>query len=288
MFAFYLSYPFLFVFARLPFWMLYAISDIAYIVLYKWIGYRKKVVFQNLQNSFPNKTPSEIEAIAEKYYRFLCDLTLETFRKMTVSEAEIRKRCVYLTAPEEKKAAAEGRSMVLLMGHFGNWEWGGIPYMLDVGPQLYVVYKTLSNPWFEKWTLKLRTRFGIRLVKMENTLREVIARKGQQSTFTFIADQTPVPPAPLWLSFLHQDTPVFTGGEKIAMKMNYPVFFVSVRRIARGRYEVYSELISENPKTEEPHAITKRYFKMLEREIEANPEIWLWSHRRWKHKRPVD
>lgn len=285
MFAFYLAYPFLYLIGRLPFGALYALSDFFYLVLYRWIKYRRKVVFQNLQRSFPEKSESEIEAIAESFYRYFCDLVLETIRKITMTEKESQDRCVYHVTPAVKKLVDENRSLILLMGHYGNWEWAGSAFTLNAGTPLYVVYKTLSNPWFEKWMVKSRTMFGTRLIKMENTLRDMISNRNTPAAYAFIADQTPVPPAALWLPFLHQDTPVFTGAEKLARKLNYPVLFINIRRMKRGYYEIFTDVLFENPKETAENEITTTFFHRLEEEIKQAPETWLWSHRRWKFTR---
>lgn len=285
MFAFYLAYPFLLLIGWLPFRAVYVLSDFLYIVLCKWIGYRKKVVFQNLRNSFPNKTEAEIDRIAENYFRYLCDLILETIKKIKMTEQESNERCIYHLSPEVKKLVDEKRSLILLMGHQGNWEWAGTGFTLTAGSQLYVVYKTLSNPYFEKWMVKSRTMFGTRLIKMENTLRDMLGNRSNPASYAFIADQTPMPPAPHWLQFLQQDTPVFTGAEKLARKLNYPVVFINIKRMKRGYYEIFTEVLAENPKETAENELTETYFRKLEMEIERMPETWLWSHRRWKHRR---
>ena len=285
MIAFYLAYPFLYLIGKLPFGALYAFSDFLYLVLCKWIGYRRKVVFQNLRNAFPAKTEAEIEAIAEKFFRYLCDLILETIKKIEMTERQSQERCIYHLSPEVKKLIDEKKSLILLMGHQGNWEWAGNAFSLTAGSQLYVVYKTLSNPGFENWMVKSRTMFGTRLIKMENTMRDMLGNRNNPASYAFIADQTPVPPAPLWLHFLHQDTAVFTGAEKLARKLNYPVLFVNIKRMRRGYYEIFTDVMTETPRETAENEITTEYFKRLEKEIERMPETWLWSHRRWKHRR---
>jgi KDO2-lipid IV(A) lauroyltransferase len=285
MLSFYLAYPFLFLIGRLPFGAMYALSDFFYLILYKVVGYRKKVVFENLRKSFPTKSESEITQIAESFYRYFCDLVLETIKKIQMTEEESKQRCIYHVTPEVKRLVEEKRSLIILMGHYGNWEWAGSGFTLSAGSQLYVVYKTLSNPYFEKWMVKSRTMFGTRLIKMENTLRDMIANKANPATYAFIADQTPVPPAPLWLPFLHQDTPVFTGAEKLARKLNYPVLFINIKRMKRGYYEIFTEVLAENPKETAENQITETFFNRLQKEIETAPEAWLWSHRRWKFTR---
>jgi len=285
MLTFYLAYPFLYLIGCLPFRTLYSLSDFLYVVIYKWIGYRKKVVLENLKNSFPTKSESEINQIAETYYRYLCDLILETIKKISLSKKETNKHVIYHVTPEVKKLVEEKKSLILLMGHYGNWELSGSAFTLSAGTQLYVVYKALSNPYFEKWMVKSRTMFGTRLIKMENTLRDMLSNRSNPAAYAFIADQTPVVPTPLWLNFLNQDTPVFTGAEKLARKLNYPVLFINIKRMKRGYYEIFTEVLFENPKETTENQITETFFKRLENEIEKEPSTWLWSHRRWKYRR---
>ena len=200
-----------------------------------------------------------------------------------MTEKESKERCIFHMTPELAKLIAEKRSLILLMGHYGNWEWGGSGFTLAAGSQLYVIYKTLSNPYFEKWMVKSRTMFGTRITKMENTLREMVANRNEPATYAFIADQTPMPPVPLWLHFLNQNTPVYNGAEKLARKFNYPVVFVNIKRVKRGYYEISNEVLFENPKETTENQITETFFKRLEEEITRMPETWLWSHRRWKY-----
>jgi len=127
--------------------------------------------------------------------------------------------------------------------------------------------------------------FGTRLIKMENTLRDMLSNRSNPAAYAFIADQTPVVPTSLWLNFLNQDTPVFTGAEKLARKLNYPVLFINIKRMKRGYYEIFTEVLFENPKETTENQITETFFKRLENEIEKEPSTWLWSHRRWKYRR---
>ena len=285
MLAFYIAYPFLFVISKLSFTVLYEVSDFLYLILYKLIKYRKKVVFENLRKSFPTKTELEIREIAEKFYRYLCDIILETLRKISMTKAESNALVKFHLTPELERLVKDKRSLILLMGHYGNWELAGSSFTLNANIQLQVIYKTLSNPFFEDWMKKSRTMFGTKITKMENTLREMVASRNEPVAYAFIADQTPAPPAPYWLNFLNQDTDVFTGAEKLARKFNYPVFFINISRVKRGQYEIFNELMFENPKETSENEITETYFKRLQTEIELMPETWLWSHRRWKHRR---
>jgi KDO2-lipid IV(A) lauroyltransferase len=151
--------------------------------------------------------------------------------------------------------------------------------------QLYVIYKPLSNKYFENLMVKARTVFGTKLIKVPSTLRDMIANKNSITATAFIADQTPPPETAYWTTFLNQETPVFTGAEKIGKKMDLPIVFVDIDRVKRGYYEISIELLFDNPKDTSENEISETFIKRLEQEIIKKPEIWLWSHRRWKHKR---
>jgi KDO2-lipid IV(A) lauroyltransferase len=288
--VYYITLPFLYLLSLAPFPVLYGISNGMYFFLYRILGYRRKVVIANLRNSFPSKTDKEIEAISKRFYSYLCDLFLEVFKTLTISKTSMLKHCKF--NPDAKvlfdRLAAENKSIVLVMGHHGNWEWAGNSFSTVCKQQLYVIYHPLSHKHFNGLMYRMRTHFGTRLIAMRDTFREMIARKGELSATAFIADQTPQPDNAYWTQFLNQDTPVFQGTERIAKKLNYPVVYARVMRIKRGYYEIFAEMLVENPAATSDGEISEKYTRKLEEDIIAQPETWLWSHRRWKHKRPVN
>ncbi|MFD2886980.1 lysophospholipid acyltransferase family protein [Chitinophaga cymbidii] len=284
---YYLLIPVVYLISILPFPLLYLLSDVFFCLLYYVVGYRKKVVRQNLANAFPEKTAAEREKIRRDFYRYFCDLFLETFKTLTISKSAMIKHCA-LT--EESVALftrlhAEGKSVVLVMGHKGNWEWAGNTFSILCPQQLYVVYHPLANKHYNGLMYRMRTRFGTKLIAMQETFREMVKLKGEINATALIADQSPRPDNAQWLTFLQQDTPVFTGTERIASKMNYPVVYVSVTRIKRGYYTVSAEVLVESPALEPPGNVTALHTARLEADIVRQPATWLWSHRRWKHKR---
>jgi Kdo2-lipid IVA lauroyltransferase/acyltransferase len=288
--GYYLALPFIYLLSLMPFPLLYLVSDGLYVILYYVIGYRKEIVLQNLRNSFPNKSDVEIKKIRKQFYHYLCDLTLETFKTLTISKSAMIKHCsIYPdTLKLFNKLAAENKSFILVLGHFGNWEWAGNSFSLLCKHQLYVIYHPLSNKYFDGLIYDMRTRFGTKLIAMKDTYREMASKRNELSATAFIADQTPSPEGAFWTTFLHQETPVFKGTEKIAQRLNYPVVYGRVNRLKRGYYEISAEALFENPVKSQPDEISKSHTNILENDILAYPEIWLWSHRRWKHKRPIE
>lgn len=285
-FLFYITYPFIYFVSVAPFWVVYKLSDFFYHVL--WVsGYRRAVVYKNLRNSFPDKSLQEIDGIAKSYYRYLCDLILESLKTLRMGEAESKARCVFHGTDWLDALKSEGKSFIIVMGHYGNWEWAGPSFTLNTGCQLVVIYRPLANIYFEKLMCSMRTRFGTRITPVNLTLRDMVANRGNVTATAFIADQTATKKNAYWTTFLKQDTAVFTGPEKLATKFNYPVVYMNVQRPRRGYYEVFPELLIPDPKNTTENEISETFMKRLERDIIRNPIIWLWSHRRWKHKRPL-
>jgi len=284
---YYLILPFIYLLSLLPFRVLYAVSDFMFFIVYHVLKYRRGVVETNLSNAFPQKTGAEIQSISRKYYSYLCDLTLETFKTLTISPKKALKHC-YLQDPGFlKKLHEEHKSIIVVLGHFGNWEWAGNTVSLGSPYQLYVIYHPLTNKNFDRLIYNMRTRFGTKLIPMKNTLRDMVKNKDEVNATAFIADQTPHPEHAYWTTFLNQDTPVYEGTDKIARMMKYPVVYGKVKRVKRGYYEIELEMLVEKPQETSYGEISERFTRRLEEDIIDAPETWLWSHRRWKHKRPI-
>ncbi|MFC0606339.1 MULTISPECIES: lysophospholipid acyltransferase family protein [Rufibacter] len=275
----------------LPFPVLYAISTGLYFLLYYVVGYRKKVVRQNLGRSFPGKSTQELRQIEKQFFLNLTDIMVETLKLATLSPEELRRR-VKARGLEKVNAPLDQGKMVLVLGaHLGNWE-----YMSAAGNALFRhpidgVYKPLASSFFEAFMWYLRSRFGITLVKMKDTLRHVIRHKGQARILTLLTDQTPpYGEIQFWTTFLHQETAFFVGAEKIRSSFGYTTFFVGMHQVKRGFYEIeFQELLPAPVRNEpeEPHLLTEAFARHLETWVNRYPASYLWSHKRWKHKKPV-
>lgn len=285
--VYYLLYPFIYLVALLPFRALYGFSDVLYHVL-RISGYRKKIILQNLSRSFPDKSLTEIDALCKAYYHYLCDLTLETLKTLRMDEAESRKHCTFHNTAWLDKMRNERKSFIIIMGHYGNWEWAGPGFTLATGYPLVVIYRPLSNPYFERMTTRMRTRFGTRITPVNLTLRDMVANRQHLTATAFVADQTAPKDKAYWMTFLNQNTAVFTGAERLAVKFNYPVVYMNVKRIKRGYYDVFPEMLFSNPQETAENEISHAFMKRLEQEIMLDPIPWLWSHRRWKHTQKID
>ncbi len=227
--SFYVAYAFIYVVASLPFSILYRLSDLLYYLL-KLSGYRKDVVITNLRNSFPEKSADEIKHLSDRYFQYLCDLLLETFKTLKMDEKESAKRCVFIKSEWIEKFRKEGRSVILVLGHYGNWEWAGPGFRLNSGIQLNVIYRPLSHPYFEKMMVRMRTRFGTRITPVNLTLRDMVAHRNQQTAIAFIADQS-AQRAAHWMTFRQQETAVFTGPEKLAITFDFSVLDIKISRL---------------------------------------------------------
>lgn len=284
--------PLLYFFSVLPFWVLYRISSFFYLLVFYVIGYRKKVVIENLRKSFPEKSDREIEIITKQFYLHFCDVIFETVKLLTISKKEFKKRCFIDSASIESfnYFFNKNQSIVGVMGHCGNWEWGAIAHQVYFTRMITGVYHPLSNKNFDSFMLNLRSRFGGDIVAMNQLYKRLITLKQQNisTTIGLIADQTPPPESAYWTRFLNQDTPVFNGTEKLARKFNYPVVFLNIKKVKRGYYNLSTTIITENPKDLPEGEISELHTRHLEKNICDQPYTWLWSHRRWKHKRPVN
>jgi Kdo2-lipid IVA lauroyltransferase/acyltransferase len=285
--GFYIFYGLNWIITLLPLGVLYLFADLAFPVFYYFPGYRRKIVRTNLKNSFPGKSESEITDIEKKFYRHLCDLFIETFKLSHMSRKQLLKRFSFTNPELLEKLYDEGRDIAAIMGHYGNWEWSLI-LPLYSRLKFISIYKPLANRHFDKFMINTRSQFGMTLTPMQNVVREIISNKKNniKSLYSFLSDQTP-PRGDIkyWTSFLNQDTPVYIGAEKIAMKYNMVVVFFNIKKIKRGYYTITAELLIENTAGLPEHAVTRAHVKRLEEIICENPQYWIWSHRRWKHKR---
>jgi KDO2-lipid IV(A) lauroyltransferase len=275
--------------SRLPFWVIYLMADILYIFLYYILKYRRNVVNTNLVNSFPEKSPEEIKRITKKFYHHLSDVGLETIKFYGMTTNQIDRRLKINNLDIYHEYFQQGKSIVVLGMHYNNWEWSG--YMQRfIKAQFLVVYNpTKNNKRLERFILDTRERFGTISVPVNEAVRTVLDynRKKLYWSLMLAADQTAPAGSQFWTTFLNQETAFFIVPAKIAVKTNQPLIMHHTRKISRGRYEVFHYKLVENPTDFSPEEIMMIYVRKLEEIIQAEPEFWLWSHRRWKHKMPA-
>ena len=264
---------------------MYIVSDVTRFFVYRIFKYRKDVVMTNLINSFPEKSDHEIRALCDRFYVFFFDLFFETIKTLTVSSKAIRRRVSFECLPVFEKYANRGQSVILAMGHFGNWELAGARFSQEDIHQLIAIYKPLRNKRFDSLLMHMRLRHGTGLYKMKSTFAQMREDVDKLTAVAFIADQTPAAHRQYWTHFLNQETAVFVGMESAARTFNLPVIYLSPRRSKRGYYEMVAEVLVDDPHACAENEIIDRYVAKLEQEIKLQPEIWLWTHRRWKRKR---
>lgn len=275
--------------AKLPSVVIFTISDFFAFIAYRVVRYRRGIVRKNLLNSFPEKSIDEIISIEKDYYTHFSDIFIEDILLLHASRNWVLSRVKFTNIDLLERLYDEGKSVVIATGHYGNWELLSLAAPL-CRHKLLGIYKPLNNKRFENFINRARERFGALAVPMNEAFRTFIRmhNQGEFALLCLIIDQTPPPGENrYWTKFLNQDTPVFLGVEKIAQKMNQPVVFCSMRKVARARYEVTLRMISESPRENKPHEITEMHVKALEEVIREQPAYWLWSHRRWKRKKPV-
>lgn len=278
--------------AMMPWWVLYLHADLLYFVTYHLIGYRKKVVRQNLAECFPEKDEKERKIIEKEFYHHFADYVAETLKLLHISDDDMRRRMVFRNAEIIDEAFNNGQSIVLYAAHYGNWEWvtsvtlwfDSVAHSDAVQGQ---VYQPLENEWFDRFFLRLRQRFNTVCISQRVILREMISneREGRHLGIGFIADQHPLPnDEGHVLDFLHHPTAFITGPEAIGNKLHCRAAFFDVRKLRRGRYECTLVPLSDDIATEPHGSVTTRYARLLEQRIEAEPAYWLWTHKRWKRQ----
>ena len=288
----------------LPYCVLYVIADFFYLIIYYIVGYRKRVVKKNLAKAFPEKSDKERKEIERKFYRWLCDYFVETLKLLSVSDKTFLKHVRFEGFDVVEQCFAEGQDCAGILGHCGNWEylsasdlgltsWGF--RAVDNGSKATskaavcgLIYHPLSNKIFDRLFLEIRQAMRGVCVPKKDILRYLVnyRREGRKTLFGYIADQAPKwENIHLWLDFLNQETPVFTGAERIISKMNNAVFYINVERPKRGQYVFTYKLMTREPSKMEHGELTRRYFELLEENIRRNPVIYLWTHDRWKRTR---
>lgn len=277
--------------AKLPLPLLYPFSDLAYTVLYRLIGYRKKVVRRNLSLAFPNASEEQLTTIEKKFYRHLCDTFIETLKLAGMSQKELERRVTVVNPEVVDNAIFSGRSVIFLLGHFGNWEWmQAIKRHFKSQPHCQQVYAPLHNPVMERVMLNIRSRFGSESIPMQRIVRHLFAteREGLRTATAFISDQRPVRPLHHWTTFMGVNTPYMCGGETIGKKINAEYVYVEITKEKRGHYRIEFKPVVPPADDSGENPYTRQFMRMLEESIRNHPELWLWSHNRWKYTEPVD
>lgn len=285
--TYYLSFALWFIISLLPLWVFYRLSDGLYYLVYHVVRYRRRVVYANLRSSFPEKSEAEIERIAKDFYSFFCDYIVETLKFFSMGEKNIRKRMKFEGIDQVKEDFTNGRSVSIYLGHYCNWEWiSSLGLHLD--EQCGQIYHPLENATLDRLFLYMRGRFKAQSIKMDDTFLTILKwkKEGRKNIVGYIADQVPgYNNIHYWADFLHHDTPVFTGAERISKIMDTAVYYIDVERPRRGYYVARFIKIADSLNEHPVFFATEQYFRLLEKNIQRAPQYWLWSHKRWKRTR---
>lgn len=284
-----LLYSFVYLLSLLPFRVLYIISDLIFLIIYHVVRYRKEIVRKNLRDSFPDKTEEELLGIERGFYHFFCDLIFETVKGASISKKEMKRRMVFRGLEQIDTAVNNGQNAAIYLAHYCNWEWvTSIKLSVDENLYLGQVYHILESKVMDKLMLRLRSRWHTANIPRIELLRRIIEQKkaGKKMVLGFISDQGPeMHNINYWTNFLNHDTAVISGTETVARKYNFACFYLKIKRPKRGYYVCDIEVMELNPTQAPEFAITETYTRMLEQNIIEQPELWLWSHNRWKRTR---
>jgi KDO2-lipid IV(A) lauroyltransferase len=275
-------------FSRLPMPALYALSGFLYLLAFYVVRHRHRVIQDQLERVFPERSAAERRLIHRQFLKNFCDVLVEVLKSVSMAAQDLCARVRVVNPELARRYLDGGQSVMLVTSHLCNWEWLLQGVALQLGYPVDAAYKPLHDAWAERLMLKVRSRFGARLIPAKELLTEFLKRRGIVRAVAMNADQAPVSTDKrYWTEFLKQDTAFYIGAEQIARATRLPIIYTVMRRIGRGCYEVEFELLWDGREAVEPNAVTERYARACERDVLKSPADWLWSYRRWRLKKPL-
>jgi Kdo2-lipid IVA lauroyltransferase/acyltransferase len=281
---YYIVYGLLYLVSLLPLRVLYILSDGFYVLVYHILKYRRHVVLSNLLIAFPEKTQAERNAIAKKFYKNFIDTFIETIKMISASDAFIQR---HVTGNWEvvNEVYKTGRSLQIHLGHTFNWEWANLAGAKEMNYTFLGVYMPITNKILDRLFRHLRSKSGTVLLPATDMRKAMLPWRNRQYCIGLVADQAPsAPEKSFWLNFFGKPTGFVSGPETGARTANIPVVFASIEKPRRGYYKVVFTLAEEQPADIQRGDLTLRYARYLEEVIRRQPDMWLWSHRRWKRE----
>ena len=279
-------YFFILPISYLPKYFLYIFSNLLYVFLGRVLKYRKKIIHKNLKNSFPEKSENEIFEIRNNFYKHFCDLIVESFSGFSISRKSIEQKITIKNQDLLNEFAVKGQNIILIGGHYNNWEMTAQRMPLVFKHELFAIYKPIKNKFYDRKMKSSREKFGLNMISMKETKAYFTNETGTPRAIIFGSDQSPSnSKKAYWTKFLNQDSAFLYGAEKYAKSFNWPVIYVSINKIKRGEYLVEYQLITQKPKEESYGEIIKKFAFLLESDIKNQPEYWLWTHNRWKKEK---
>jgi len=285
--VFILLYPILWLISILPFRLLYAFSDGVYALVYNIIGYRKKIVRENIAMALPHLSTEERLVIEKKFYHHMCDMFLEMIKTMSISKEEMDKRYTFTNIDLYLELEKKQKSIAVLMAHYASYEWA-ISMNSIINFEGFAIYKKIANKYFDKLVRDIRSKFKATLITNRETISviEKNAKNNHLGIYGFASDQSPqLSKTHHWTTFMGIETPVHTGAEMLAKRFDMNVIFLKTRKVKRGYYEATFEYLVDNPKEVPNYQISDEFLRRVEKQILEAPEYYLWTHKRWKHKR---
>lgn len=283
--AYLIAYPFLWLISRMPFRMLYAFSDMVFVLIFYLIRYRRRTVRNNLKIALPHLSESEHSRIEKEFYRHMCDMFLEMIKTLSITAEEMDKRFRFTNLEVIHEFEKKQKSIILLYSHYASWEWS-IALGRHINFKGYGIYKKIQNPYFDKLVRDIRSKFDATLINTKSTIKKVTQNQenGILGIYGFISDQTPRPQKThYWETFMGKVVPIHTGGEMLAKKLDMSTIFMKVEKVKRGHYQATFIPITDNPREIPDYQITYRFIKEVEKQILEKPEYYFWTHKRWKH-----
>ncbi len=287
--VFIVVYPFLWLVSLLPFKLLYLVSDFLYFIIYRLVGYRKKVVRENLKLVFPEKPQEELRRIEKTFYSHMCDMFLEMIKTMNISDEQLQKRFTYTNVEVLHELEAQNKSIMLMFPHYASWEWV-ISLDKHIQSKGYGIYKPVDNKYFDRLVRNIRGKFGTTLLATRNTVETVEQNKlkGQLSMYGILSDQNPIRnKAHHWCTFMGIMVPVHTGAELLCKRLKLPAVYLKVEKLKRGHYQGTFKVLSEAPSTFKNYDLTELFLSEVEKQVYETPEYYFWTHKRWKHRNRV-
>ena len=279
----YLLLILLWIFSLLPIQILYLISKIVRFFVYDIFCYREKVVIDNIQNTFIEKSQTEVIKLKNNFYDYFFELIVEIIKLLSISNNELNKRFTFSNINVIKQTLKKNKSVIVVVGHYGNWEWALRSASNLIDTKIIGVYKRINNTIFEWLLLKIRSNTNVLPVEIKSLSRELV-NNNEKKIYAIVADQSPtLEQSNVRINFLNRDTLVYTGVEKISKKYNMPVFYLNIKLTSKGYYESTFEEINSKNINGKKLELTKEFFSKLENQIKSEPRLWLWSHKRWKH-----
>ena len=284
---YFIVYPIVYLISILPFRALYVLSDLVFVIIFHLLRYRRPVVQENLKLALPHLSDNELKVIEKEFYRHMCDMFLEMVKTWHITQEEIEDRFRFTNLEVYKNLENQGKSVVVMIAHYATYEWV-VSMNSKIAYEGFAIYKKIANPYFDKLVKDIRKKFKATLITTKETHKviEENEKNNHKGVYGFASDQTPrLREENYWNTFMGVEVPVHVGAEMLARQYDMNVIFLRVKKTGRGYYEATFELLTDNLLEEPMYKVTELFIRKVEKQILEEPSYYLWTHKRWKHKR---